>query len=230
MNNRTNMMKMGDHIAELRKKKGYTQKTLGDMLDVSDKTVCKWEKGIVAPDITILSSLASTLEVSVDEILSGEEVSKVDTIEAIDVYSNITKRKLIRIFIIFALFFALCTFFIFRIEEYYSWHLTPLNSNGDISSVGYLLTNNKESKLIIEKIFFNMEIPDDLLKIDFLIKNDNNTIYEKTIKNNDTNKILEILGSYSLFINYDKLINIKDIDVIVTIYSESDKKIYKISY
>ena len=48
MNDRSNMSKMGKHIAELRKSKGYTQKTLGDILDVSDKTVSKWEKGIIA--------------------------------------------------------------------------------------------------------------------------------------------------------------------------------------
>ena len=58
---------MGKHIAELRKSKGYTQKTLGDILDISDKTVSKWEKGVVAPDITILNSLASTLDISVEE-------------------------------------------------------------------------------------------------------------------------------------------------------------------
>ena len=96
MSSRSDMNKMGKHIAELRKKKGYTKKNLGDLIDVSDKTISKWEKGVIAPDITILSSLASTLDITVEELLLGEEKQELDTVEAINVYSKITKRKLIK--------------------------------------------------------------------------------------------------------------------------------------
>lgn len=41
--NRTSLTKMGKFIADLRKKKEYTQKQLAELLDVSDKTVSKWE-------------------------------------------------------------------------------------------------------------------------------------------------------------------------------------------
>ncbi len=155
MSSRSDMNKMGKHIAELRKKKGYTQKKLGDLIDVSDKTISKWEKGVIAPDITILSSLASTLDITVEELLLGEEKQELDTVEAINVYSKITKRKLIKHFLIFILLIALCTFFVFRIENYYSWHLTQLYNDGPIYSFGYLLNNNKESKLVINNIKFD---------------------------------------------------------------------------
>ena len=62
---------IGSNISKFRKLKKYTQKQLGDLLDVNPKTVSKWENGTVGPDITILKSLADALDVSVEELLSG---------------------------------------------------------------------------------------------------------------------------------------------------------------
>lgn len=42
---------MGKFISELRKEKGLTQKEIGDMLNITDNSVSKWERGINAPDI-----------------------------------------------------------------------------------------------------------------------------------------------------------------------------------
>ena len=230
MNNRSNMIKMGNHVADLRKKKGYTQKTLGDILDVSDKTVCKWEKGIVAPDITILSSLANTLDVSVEEILSGEEVKTIDTLETIDLYSNITKRKLLKIFAIFILLFLLCTFFIFRVEDYYSWHLTPLYSEGNISSVGYIISNNKESKIMINKIFFNEEISTDVVKVEISLNDNKKQIYYKQKEIDEINNINDYLENYILYIDYNKSISVNDLQLLITIYESNNMTTYKMSY
>ena len=230
MNNRSNMIKMGNHIADLRKKKGYTQKTLGDILVVSDKTVCKWEKGIVAPDITILSSLANSLDVSVEEILSGEEVKTIDTLETIDLYSNITKRKLLKIFAIFILLFLLCTFFIFRVEDYYSWHLTPLYSEGNISSVGYIISNNKESKIMINKIFFNEEISTDVVKVEISLNDNKKQIYYKQKEIDEINNINDYLENYILYIDYNKSISVNDLQLLITIYESNNMTTYKMSY
>ena len=103
MSSRTSMKKMGEHIAYLRKKKRLTQKSLADIIDVGDKTISKWEIGVAAPDITILQTLATVLGVSVDEIIAGEKVDEINTVEALDMYSSITKHKLIKSFIIFIL-------------------------------------------------------------------------------------------------------------------------------
>lgn len=64
----------GDTIRELREKNGFTQKQLGDLLAVSDKTVSKWETGKGLPDSTLLLPLATALGVSVSELLRGEQV------------------------------------------------------------------------------------------------------------------------------------------------------------
>ena len=62
---------LGNFIAFLRKEKGLTQKQLAELLNVSDKTVSHWECDETSPDISLLSTLAKTLGVSVDELLDG---------------------------------------------------------------------------------------------------------------------------------------------------------------
>lgn len=64
----------GGAIRALREKKGYTQKQLGDLLSVSDKTISKWETGKGLPDISLIEPLSKALSVSVAELLSGEYV------------------------------------------------------------------------------------------------------------------------------------------------------------
>lgn len=62
----------GKLIAELRKKQGLTQQQLADKMNLSNKTISKWESGAGAPDISNLSVLAEVLGISVDELLRGE--------------------------------------------------------------------------------------------------------------------------------------------------------------
>lgn len=59
-------------IKNLREKKNLTQENLGDILSVSAKTISKWETGRGLPDISLLEPLASALDISVVELLSGE--------------------------------------------------------------------------------------------------------------------------------------------------------------
>ncbi|MBR4241426.1 MAG: helix-turn-helix domain-containing protein [Eubacterium sp.] len=68
-----NAEKIGVFISSLRKEKGLTQTELAEKLNISNRTVSKWENGDGFPDITILPVLAEILGVSVDELLSGEK-------------------------------------------------------------------------------------------------------------------------------------------------------------
>lgn len=62
----------GKTIKELREKKRYTQKQLAELLNVSDKTISKWETGKGLPDVGIIAELAATLGISLTELLTGE--------------------------------------------------------------------------------------------------------------------------------------------------------------
>lgn len=70
----------GQLITELRKEKGLTQKQLADALNVTDKAVSKWERGLSFPDISMLEPIAETLDISIMEILAGEKKSEDETI------------------------------------------------------------------------------------------------------------------------------------------------------
>jgi len=67
--------KIGKFILELRKQKGMTQKELAEKVGVSDKTISKWECGNSIPDITYLEALCNSLNISVNELLSGERLT-----------------------------------------------------------------------------------------------------------------------------------------------------------
>ena len=63
---------IGATIKKLRKQKGLTQYELGEMLNVSDKTVSKWESGQGYPEITQFPNMAKVFGVSIDYLFSGE--------------------------------------------------------------------------------------------------------------------------------------------------------------
>ena len=68
------LIKIGKHIAEKRKALGLTQKQLADKLNMSDKSVSKWERGICLPDVSVYLELCEILDMSINEFLAGEEI------------------------------------------------------------------------------------------------------------------------------------------------------------
>lgn len=64
--------KVGRLIYSLRKEKGLTQKQLGDAMNISDKTISKWERGLGCPDVSLLRELSRTLTVDIEKILLGD--------------------------------------------------------------------------------------------------------------------------------------------------------------
>ena len=72
----------GSFIKELRKEKNMTQKQLADLLHITDRAVSKWERGVCAPDISLLEPLAEILEVSIVELIQGERAEAPQEAEA----------------------------------------------------------------------------------------------------------------------------------------------------
>lgn len=62
----------GKIISERRKKLNMTQKELADKLHITDKAVSKWERGLSFPDISVLIPLAEILNISLYDLLKGE--------------------------------------------------------------------------------------------------------------------------------------------------------------
>ncbi len=68
--------KIGAFIAKNRKKKGLTQEQLGEKLGVSNKTISRWENGNYMPDLSLLQPLSRELGISLNELLTGEEIKE----------------------------------------------------------------------------------------------------------------------------------------------------------
>ncbi|MGN1162075.1 MAG: helix-turn-helix domain-containing protein, partial [Candidatus Fimenecus sp.] len=68
---------IGQFISAKRKSLGMTQQELAEKLQITNKAVSKWETGDGMPDIQLLKPLSEVLDVTVDEILNGEETETV---------------------------------------------------------------------------------------------------------------------------------------------------------
>lgn len=63
--------KIGQLILYLRTEKKMTQKQLADAMNISDRTISKWERGLGCPDVSLLNELSGILGVNIEKILSG---------------------------------------------------------------------------------------------------------------------------------------------------------------
>lgn len=91
---------IGSFIAILRKANGLTQKDLAEKLNVSDKTISRWERDEGAPDLSLIPVIAEIFGVTSDELLRGER-NAVDSAQAPDcerqnVKSEKQRQRLLR--------------------------------------------------------------------------------------------------------------------------------------
>ncbi|MDE6276244.1 MAG: helix-turn-helix domain-containing protein [Clostridia bacterium] len=68
-----NQLKIGEFITKKRKEKNLTQEQLAERLNVSNKTVSKWECGKCMPDYSLIEPLCKELNVTISELLNGNE-------------------------------------------------------------------------------------------------------------------------------------------------------------
>jgi len=70
--------KFGAFIAESRREKSMTQADLAVKLQVTDKAVSRWERGLGFPDIGTIEPLANALDLSVLEVMKSEKVNETE--------------------------------------------------------------------------------------------------------------------------------------------------------
>jgi len=68
--------KIGKFIALLRKEQNMTQVELAEKLGITDRAISKWENGRGLPDLSLIKPLCEALDISVNELLSGERLDK----------------------------------------------------------------------------------------------------------------------------------------------------------
>lgn len=72
---------IGGFISALRKANGMTQKELAERLNVSDKTVSRWERDDGAPNLAVIPVIAEIFDVTCDELFRGERKSPAERVE-----------------------------------------------------------------------------------------------------------------------------------------------------
>ena len=94
--------KIGSFLKELRKQKGITQEELAEQLNVSGRTVSRWETGNNMPDISILIELAELYDVSIPEIVNGERKNESmneevkEVAQSLSDYADLEKENILK--------------------------------------------------------------------------------------------------------------------------------------
>lgn len=140
-----NQKKIGLFLKTLRKEKNITQEVLAEALNVSSRTVSRWETGNHMPDISLLVELSEFYQVSIPEIINGERKSEImnqetkDTAMKMAEYSknevNMEKKKTISVLLlIFGVFIIISALAIFPHES--SWGSIYAIIGGIIFTIG----------------------------------------------------------------------------------------------
>ena len=97
------LQKIGTFLKELRKEKELTQEQLAETLNVSRRTVSRWETGNNMPDLDLLAEMADLYQVELRELLNGERKNEPmntelkNTVMQVAEYSNAEKQRAARI-------------------------------------------------------------------------------------------------------------------------------------
>jgi len=87
---------LGERIRKARLAKGLTQKQLAEILNVTDATVNRYEKGIRKPDPEMLKAIADVLNVSIDYLLGKTDVPNIHIPESFSQKYKVTKRDMLQ--------------------------------------------------------------------------------------------------------------------------------------
>ena len=87
------LRKIGRFIADRRKEQGITQEKLAEMLDISDRAVGKWERGLSFPSVDNIPQLCKILKISVNELFCGERTDMKEDKKAEKALLDVAKAK-----------------------------------------------------------------------------------------------------------------------------------------
>lgn len=134
-----NQTEIGKFIAKCRKEKKLTQAQLAEKLNITDRAVSKWETGKSMPDSSIMLELCEILGITVNELLSGEEIDMENYEKKADVNlialkrkdeNNMTKNVIISILFSITLLVGImvCLICDLAISGNLTWSLIPVSS------------------------------------------------------------------------------------------------------
>ncbi len=196
-----NQQKIGKFIQEKRKEKELSQLELAEKLGVSNRTISKWENGNSMPDYSIINDLCKELDISINELLSGENLTEENyqkkleenIVSTID-YNNKKRNKRIRkfiifiilIFVIYLLYKAFIAYIYYKDNTIHEDKGFPVNQNIETIKI----QNNTLANTIVLDENLNIYIPDEFELVTDRAKSnfvrDDCEPYIKGLKDKDT--------------------------------------------
>ena len=166
-----NQKKIGKFIQERRKLKELTQVELAEKLGVSNRTISSWENGNNLPDYSMFQDLCNELDISINELLSGEKLTEENYqqkleenfVSTID-YNNKKRNKKIKKFIIliiilvvlYLLYKAFIAYFYYKDYSTHEDNSFPVNQNIETIQIH----NNGKANTSILNNELNIYIPE----------------------------------------------------------------------
>ena len=194
----------GKTLAKLRKERKLTQQELADLLNVTNKTISKWETNTTAPDIDTLKRISQVLKVPVDVLLGNSKLTITDKSSKY----KLTKKKLI---LLLALLFASLFFIYYLISNFIlnTKSYSLISGDDRFTIEGNITVDNKQYYLSLEVKGINVR--------DFDATIINNAEYsiiinDKIIYNNGNVVSMTILSEKSYLSNYISKISINHKD------------------
>ena len=172
-------MNIGKHLKTLHEKNNLTQEQLADKLFVSRSNVSKWERNISLPDAGTLLELSKIFNVSVDDILLGN--NKNDSSGVLNIYKQIEKQKKVMLIICVSSIIIILLFLIYYFLSFYNSNkIFLVNGYGNESyfNNGIIIYTKEKEYLSLGKINSKKDIL--RMKLVVSINNEENIIYETT--------------------------------------------------
>ena len=216
------------YLSNLREKRNLTQKALAEKIQVSDRTISKWENGFTVPDLHNIRAICKELGVSANSVVL-EKNSLSDYIRKFfqllmklwkHIFNNIVKLIFLVIFILLLIYF---------INNYNSVSIYILNYDSNDIKIGngYFIRSKSINILLIDNITINVDEYSSLnTELYTLVNGDKITLYESS---NLDDIFLEELSGYPDALDKDILRAItQNLYLDITVYnSNGDSKTYK---
>lgn len=146
--------KIGKFIFECRKSKNLTQEQLAEKISVTSKSISRWENGNTMPDYSLLEDLCNELDISINELLSGEKIEESDYMIRAEENFIYLKKKVDRVIkAINIISYVILGFmvFLFILHTYFNWLYGDSWDDSNfsmisnillaVSAIGFLITS-----------------------------------------------------------------------------------------
>lgn len=174
-----NQEKIGKFIAECRKNKNMTQQELAEKLNVSDRTVGNWENGRNMPDLSLFKPLCNELNISLNDLMSGEKVNEreypkkleeniIHTIEYTNKKVENRNHFIGLIFITFGILISITAIAIFPSESSWGSIYSVLGAIVSLIGVSYFTKRLSKLKRLISNFGYFILFISILMIIDYI--------------------------------------------------------------